>query len=470
MRVLITVYPAVAHLYPVVPYAWALQTAGHEVRVASHAGFADTIASTGLVPVALGDAGAPEPRLREDARQPPTPEEVNAYARAMGLSPEEREHWIAFYQWNLNPASDYVRADLSDAPDLVEFARAWRPDLVLWDLVFPAGAVAARAAGAAHGRLLGSNLDYFAYSQERLAAHRTAVRAAGLADDPLADLVRPLAERYGVSVDDELLLGQFTVDPLPKGLSLPTATVKVPVRKVPYTGAAVFPRWLYSRPQDRPRIAVSLGESTRRYVAGDWGRTPKLLAALAGLDVEVVATLSPLQLAAVDTLPDNVRAIEWVPLTQLLPTCDALVHHGGMGTLSSAVAAGIPQLVCDTDDSLLFRPATAAPAEADSGTYRAGREFGATATEEAVEEAAGWLHPEKNLLATPCASFVTEQGAGLRIDHQKQTVEEIRAEIQRVLTEPAFREGATALREAWQATPGPNEIVATLVALADRRS
>ncbi|MGB2567044.1 nucleotide disphospho-sugar-binding domain-containing protein [Micromonospora citrea] len=469
MRVLITVYPAVAHLYPVVPYAWALQTAGHEVRVASHAGFADTIASTGLVPVALGDAGSPEPRLREDARQPPAPEEVNAYVRAMGLSPEEAEHWIAFYQWNLNPASDYVRADLPDAPDLVEFARAWRPDLVLWDLVFPAGAVAARAAGAAHGRLLGSNLDYFAYSQERLAAHRQAVRAAGLADDPLADLVRPLADRYGVPVDDELLLGQFTVDPLPKGLSLPTATVKVPVRKVPYTGASVFPRWLHTRPQGRPRIALSLGESTRRYVAGDWGRTPKLLAALAGLDVEVVATLSPLQLAAVDMLPDNVRAIEWVPLTQLLPTCDALVHHGGMGTFSSAVAAGIPQLVCDTDDSLLFRPATAAPAEADSGTYRAGREFGVQ-DEDVAEEAAGWLHPEKNLLATPCAGYVTEQGAGVRLDHQKQSVEEIRAQIRRVLTEPAFREGASALRETWQAMPSPNEIVPALEALAARRS
>ncbi|MEU5903180.1 nucleotide disphospho-sugar-binding domain-containing protein [Micromonospora sp. NPDC047467] len=468
MRVLITVYPAVAHLYPVVPYAWALQSAGHEVRVASHAGFADTIASTGLVPVALGDAGSPEPRLRDDARQPPTPEDVNAYARALGLSPEEREHWIAFYQWNLNPASDYVRADLPDAPDLVEFARAWRPDLVLWDLVFPAGAVAARAAGAAHGRLLGSNLDYFAFSQERLATHRDAVRRAGLATDPLGDLVRPLAERYGMTVDDELLLGQFTVDPLPKGLSLSTATTKVAVRKVPYTGASVFPRWLYARPQGRPRVALSLGESTRRYVAGDWGRTPKLLAALAELDVEVVATLSPLQLEAVGTLPDNVRAIEWVPLTQLLPTCDVLVHHGGMGTLSSAVAAGIPQLVCDTDDSLLFRPASAAPAEVDSGTYRVGREFG-TETGQAAEEAAGWLHPEKNLLATPCASYVTDQGAGVRLDHQKQSVEEIRAEIHRVLSEPAFREAATRLRDTWQAIPSPAEIVPALVALAERR-
>lgn len=37
MRVLFAVWPAVPHLYPAVPLAWALQGAGHEVSVASHA-------------------------------------------------------------------------------------------------------------------------------------------------------------------------------------------------------------------------------------------------------------------------------------------------------------------------------------------------------------------------------------------------------------------------------------------------
>src|SRR5687767_8753910 len=102
MRVLFTVYPSFAHLYPLVPYAWALQSAGHEVRVASHGSFAASIASTGLTPVSLGDPQAHEARLTDGARQPPSPAEVNAYVEAMALDPVSREHWIAFYQWELN--------------------------------------------------------------------------------------------------------------------------------------------------------------------------------------------------------------------------------------------------------------------------------------------------------------------------------------------------------------------------------
>ncbi|MEE2780612.1 MAG: nucleotide disphospho-sugar-binding domain-containing protein, partial [Planctomycetota bacterium] len=34
-----------------------------------------------------------------------------------------------------------------------------------------------------------------------------------------------------------------------------------------------------------------------------------------------------------------------VPLSQLLPHAAALVHHGGIGTTSQALATGIPQLI-----------------------------------------------------------------------------------------------------------------------------
>src|SRR5690606_36416997 len=44
-------------------------------------------------------------------------------------------------------------------------------------------------------------------------------------------------------------------------------------------------------------------------------------------------------------LPDSVRHFEFVPLTRLLPQSAAFVHHGGIGSSSQALAAGIPQLV-----------------------------------------------------------------------------------------------------------------------------
>jgi rhamnosyltransferase subunit B len=44
-------------------------------------------------------------------------------------------------------------------------------------------------------------------------------------------------------------------------------------------------------------------------------------------------------------LPAGVRHFEYVPLTPLLPRCAVLVHHGGIGTASQAMAAGVPQLI-----------------------------------------------------------------------------------------------------------------------------
>ncbi|TWT76079.1 MurG-like transferase [Posidoniimonas polymericola] len=44
-------------------------------------------------------------------------------------------------------------------------------------------------------------------------------------------------------------------------------------------------------------------------------------------------------------LPDVVRRFEFEPLSQLLPRCAAFVHHGGIGSSSQGLAAGVPQLI-----------------------------------------------------------------------------------------------------------------------------
>jgi UDP:flavonoid glycosyltransferase YjiC (YdhE family) len=44
-------------------------------------------------------------------------------------------------------------------------------------------------------------------------------------------------------------------------------------------------------------------------------------------------------------LPPDVRHFDYVPLSRVLPRAATLVSHGGIGTLSQALAAGIPQLV-----------------------------------------------------------------------------------------------------------------------------
>lgn len=44
-------------------------------------------------------------------------------------------------------------------------------------------------------------------------------------------------------------------------------------------------------------------------------------------------------------VPGSVLQVPWAPLSSLLPSCAAIVHHGGIGTCAQGLAAGIPQLV-----------------------------------------------------------------------------------------------------------------------------
>lgn len=46
-----------------------------------------------------------------------------------------------------------------------------------------------------------------------------------------------------------------------------------------------------------------------------------------------------------NNLPEGVAHFDYVPFSQLLPHAAALVHHGGVGSMSQAMAAGIPQVI-----------------------------------------------------------------------------------------------------------------------------
>jgi rhamnosyltransferase subunit B len=46
-----------------------------------------------------------------------------------------------------------------------------------------------------------------------------------------------------------------------------------------------------------------------------------------------------------EVLPDWARWFEYLPFGELLPSMAAMVHHGGIGTMSQAFAAGVPQVV-----------------------------------------------------------------------------------------------------------------------------
>lgn len=448
MRVMFTVFPAPAHFLPVVSYAWALQSAGHEVCVATPPGiptgiavpsFHKSVVAAGLTAVRCG---SPEPLAVHDGGHldlVPTAEESDRLAGMLELRPDEFDAWDCFYHFTLATIRDYHPPEArQDIDALIDFAKQWRPDLVIWDPWFPCGAVAARVCGAAHARALNSP-DYAGWFVAK-AAERSGQIPDQL-ENLLADTMRPLAERHGVEVDNDLLLGQWTLDPFPAALRLVALESTVPVRYVPYTGAGVYPDWLRD-PPGRPRIGLSLGVSAREFNKADWGRTAKVLDAVSGLDAEVIATLNANQLLDVPHgVPSNVRTFDYVPLAHLLPTCSVLIHHGAPGTFACVSAANIPQLVCDTDE----RPRSV-------GTVTNG-ELGFS------------MLCEKQITAGPISRYVTESGAGARINHQTQSAAEIEKEIAAVLTEPRFRAGAQQVHDEWLAMPSPADTVSRLADL-----
>ncbi|WP_143631385.1 glycosyltransferase, partial [Streptomyces thermovulgaris] len=170
-------------------------------------------------------------------------------------------------------------------------------------------------------------------------------------------------------------------------------------------------------------VCLTYGASVRGY-APRFATVPLpvLMEAFAGLDIEVVATLTEEEIAEAGRIPDNVRTVDFIPFTQLLPTCSAIVYQGGDGTFGCAVPHRLPQLIN--------------------------------------------LSPKWGEIAV--AQFVERRGAGLVIDDAGATAGEVRAQLQRILTEPSFRKNADALCEELMAMPTPHDLVPVLEELAGR--
>jgi UDP:flavonoid glycosyltransferase YjiC (YdhE family) len=70
------------------------------------------------------------------------------------------------------------------------------------------------------------------------------------------------------------------------------------------------------------------------------------LEAFAGEPVDVVMTVGrdqdPAELAP---FPSNARVEQFIPQAEVLPSCAAIVHHGGAGTTFGALAHGLPQVI-----------------------------------------------------------------------------------------------------------------------------
>lgn len=439
MRIAIAIWPAPAHLYPFTPLAWALRAAGNEVYVVSHPAIGPLVTAQGLPFVAACESAAAPPLIGPGGPYPEERTDVERISKALKIPEDGMGIWNTVSQFFLPAMWDFTRYRGSAADEMpvmdgiVAFFRQWQPDLVLWDPCMPGAGVAARASGARHARYTGPDImGWFSDTFDRLASDPDAPAV----DNPLVETVRPLADKYQVPLDRETIFGQFTINPMPPAINLPVDTRMIPVRWIPHSTQNPAPDWLYPVPE-RPRIAISLGISTRAFLKADWHYVPVLLEALADLDVEVVATLDGTQTTGVSKVPGNVRIIDYIPLDQLAPTCSLLIHHGGLATLIAGGWARVPQLIVDFPDREIT---------ADTST--------------------GEVSVPRYVLAPTTSAYVQSHGAGEVLDVSRPSVEAVRAQVTRVLGDPSFRAGTARLYADLLASPSPSEIVPLIEKLA----
>lgn len=335
MRILLTSFAHRTHFQGLVPVAWALQAAGHDVRVASQPALTDAVVQAGLTAVPLGS----DHRLFDI-----TPEgaaEVHRYTTDLDFSRRGPE--LGSWEFLLGLESVTTRwvypvvNNESFVAELVGFARCWRPDLVLWEPFTFAGAIAARACGAAHARLLWGT-DLTGYFHTRFQDLRQQ-RPAGERPDPLGAWLAEVADRFGLDFSDDLAVGQWSLDQVPASFRLETGLETVAVRPLPYNGPSTVPEWL-RKPAERPRVCLTGGYSSLGFAANpeEFVRT---LTVLSRFDGEIVVTRPGLEPGSV---PKNVRLVDFVAMNVLLPSCAAVIHHGGAGSWATALHHGVPQI------------------------------------------------------------------------------------------------------------------------------
>lgn len=211
------------------------------------------------------------------------------------------------------------------ADDVVNLSKTWQPDVVVSEPMELTGPMVA------------------ALHEIPLVTHRWGLQLPEELQAALTDTVHSrlaaLHRRHG-------LLGtecpeHLVIENCPLSLRRSESDKAVPMRYVPYCGAGIMPSWLLDRSTE-PRICVSMGSLPLE--AGIEGLRVTV-DALAELPVEVVVAGAGSRDSALGELPANARAGGWIPHDQLLPTCDAVVHHGGAGSSMAALDHGLPQLV-----------------------------------------------------------------------------------------------------------------------------
>jgi UDP:flavonoid glycosyltransferase YjiC (YdhE family) len=295
MRVLMVTAPGAGHVFPLVPLAWALRSGGHDVLLASMD-----------VGVTLGSAAG---LLTADVAPGMDMQRILHSIGAVGAfdgspSRDRRAEAVTLF-------AEVNRVMLDGTRRL---AHAWRPDVIVYGSLEPAGAIVAAELG---------------------------VPGVEHAISPAAATGVITGRIWSRLLDSDPVDPVAAIGIVPESLA-PAPSPGWAMRAVPYNGGAAVPDALLE-PAERPRVLITMGTVAPR-VGGGVDVVRALVDELAGEPVDVLVALG-IDPTEIGTLPPSVRAFAWLPLTAALPHCAAVVHHGGSGTMLSALAFGVPQIV-----------------------------------------------------------------------------------------------------------------------------
>ncbi|MFI6958162.1 glycosyltransferase [Nocardia sp. NPDC050408] len=285
--------PLIGHLFPMMPLALHLRAEGHRVLVATGGDAATAVSSD--VPVV--DVA---PRIGH----------IRAVAQGLGLHPVLALRSAAGMADARGGAHVFAVTNKPMIDKLIRVAARFAPDIVVHEPFASAAAIAAAHLG------VPTVLHNIALDDGTV-IRRELLRLLGGADIPASTATLSIAPPSIVSVPGW------------------------PLRYIPYsTPGASTPRFLLDSPR-RPRIVV-----TRSTMLGDGpdAMLRSVLRAAPDVDADIVIVRPNRTVMRATNLPGNVRTVGWIALHAVLPTCTAMVNHGGAGSVYAALRAGIPQL------------------------------------------------------------------------------------------------------------------------------
>jgi UDP:flavonoid glycosyltransferase YjiC (YdhE family) len=309
MRVLFACLPAYGHFHPLGPLARALIERGHEVAFATGADYCERVRRFGFTAL---PAGATEAEMGAIAS--------SIVTEAMQHGPENMPLHVFpnLFGRALTPRM---------LPDLLAHIRAWKPALIIHEPTTLAAPLAAAMTGV-------PSINHSWGARTPLAAHERA-----------ADLVSPLWREHGLTPPP--LCGVYRgayIDVCPPSLQsddVPEAKTRYRMRPVPFDQSEneSLPAWVATLPK-RPTVYVTLGT-----VFTALPTFQIVLAALRNEAVNLVMTIGPRGDPAVfGAQPENVHIERYIPQTLLLPHCQAVISHGGSGTMLATLAHGLAML------------------------------------------------------------------------------------------------------------------------------